>query len=73
MKSRQQAPRLGDGRAKAIKSIANGTLVAHSDLSAQAITLDEIVIDAKIGGDWRRALAWSSAYQPHWTPGLKAR
>jgi hypothetical protein len=32
MKSRQQAPRLGDGRAKAIKSSANGTPVAAQKL-----------------------------------------
>jgi len=39
-------------------------LADHSDPSAQSITLGEIVIDAKVGGDWRRALAWSSVYQP---------
>ena len=39
-------------------------LADHSDPSAQSITLGETVIDAKVGGDWRRALAWSSVYQP---------
>jgi hypothetical protein len=39
-------------------------LADHSDPSAQSITLGEIVIDAKVGGDWRRALARSSVYQP---------
>jgi hypothetical protein len=38
--------------------------------SAQSITLGEIVIDAKVGGDWRRALAWSSV--PTALNGLKA-
>jgi hypothetical protein len=45
-------------------------LADHSDPSAQSITLGEIVIDAKVGGDWRRALAWSSV--PTALNGLKA-
>lgn len=39
-----------------------GRVDDHPDLSTQAVT--QIVIDAKIGGDWCRALAWSSVYQP---------